>query len=127
MEIEITLTAGPILPPPPAPGTETGALLEFQGRVRDREEDRRISALRYEVYEAMAEKELRRILQKLGAAHPCQSVLVIHRYGEIPVGEAAIFVRVESAHRGAGLRLLEELMNELKREVPIWKVEAVPC
>lgn len=127
MNIVVALTPDLIVPPVSSPGLETGAVLEFQGRVRDREKGERISALCYEVYQPMAEKVLRKILEKLGAVHPCQAVTVIHRHGVIPVGETAIFVRVESAHRAAGLRLLEEFMNELKTVVPIWKVQAVPC
>lgn len=127
MEISVALTPEPIVRPESAPGAGTGAMLEFQGLVRDREDGALISALCYEVYEPMASKVLREILEKLGDVHPCQAVTVIHRYGVIPVGEAAIFVRVESAHRAAGLHLLEEFMNELKLAVPIWKVRAVPC
>lgn len=127
MEIAVTLTSEPIIPPDSAPGTGTGAVLEFRGLVRDRENKEPISALCYEVYEPMASKVLREILEKLGEAYSCQTVTVIHRYGVIPVGEAAIFVRVESAHRATGLHLLEEFMNELKLAVPIWKVRALPC
>jgi len=127
MEITLALTSAPIVPPDTAPGPGTGALLEFQGLVRDRENEEPISALCYEIYQPMADKALRKILERLGDIHPCQAVTVIHRYGVIPVGEAAIFVRVESAHRAPGLQLLEEFMNELKLAVPIWKVRAVPC
>mgnify|MGYP002635914538 FL=1 len=127
MDIAIALTPDPIQPPIHSPGRETGAVLEFQGLVRGSEGEVAISALQYEVYEPMAGKVLREILEKLGATHPCQAVTVIHRYGLVPVGEPAIFVRVESAHRGEGLALLEEFMKQLKTAVPIWKVASVKC
>lgn len=127
MEIAVALTSEVIVLPDSAPGAGTGALLEFQGMVRDLENGKPISALCYEVYEPMACRALREILERLGDIHPCQAVTVIHRYGVIPVGEVAIFVRVESAHRAAGIRLLEDFMNELKLVVPIWKIRTLPC
>jgi molybdopterin synthase catalytic subunit len=47
--------------------------------------------------------------------------LFIHRLGWVPVGEASLFVRVLSAHRGEALRFLAEAINRLKTDVPIWK------
>ena len=100
--------------------------MEFYGTVRGREGGARISALRYELYEAMAKSEMQRILKDLFKTFPCHSVTVVHRYGIIPVGEAAIFVGIRSAHRQEAFGLLSEFMNRLKQDVPIWKTEALP-
>jgi len=127
MEVLVSLTSSPIEEPnlPLAPGA--GALLEFRGVVRGEENGAPISALRYEVYPGMAEKVIREIVADLARLGPCLRVVVIHRHGIIPVGEAAIYLRVDSKHRGAGIRMLEEFMNRLKKDVPIWKTGSVPC
>lgn len=126
MIIEIQFTDRPISLPPCVAEPGTGAVLEFQGVVRDRENGGKISALVYELYAPMAEKVMRQILQDLAVLHPCLYAGVIHRYGVVPAGEMAIYVRVESAHRGAGLRVMEEFMNRLKSDVPIWKTGSLP-
>ncbi len=128
MHLEVLLTHQPIPYPPRAWGNDpgAGALVEFYGVVRETEESRPIRALRYEAYADMAVAEIRRILGELGNAHPCRRALVLHRLGEVPVGEAAIHVRVEAAHRAEAFALLQGFMDRLKRDVPIWKVAAIP-
>ena len=127
MIIEIEFTNQPIPSQSHHANAGAGAVLEFHGIVREFEQGAKISALVYELYEPMAEAVIRRILETLGETHPCLSVHVIHRHGTVPVGEASIHVRVESKHRGEGLRLLEEFMNQLKADVPIWKTGSLPC
>jgi len=102
-----------------------GAVVEFAGLVRGREDGRRITALGYEAYEGMARLEIGRILRELAADYPCELVEVAHRIGRVPVGEAAILVRVEAKHRAEAFGLLSAFMDRLKRDVPIWK-KALP-
>ncbi|HUE36620.1 MAG TPA: molybdenum cofactor biosynthesis protein MoaE, partial [Candidatus Acidoferrum sp.] len=127
MEITIQLTNVPIaekICPPPDVGTK-GAWLEFRGVVRREENGQGISALEYEAYPEMAEREIRRILESLSAKHPCLAAKVIHRVGVIPVGETAIYAGVAAAHRGEAIALLAEFMNRLKQDVPIWKARGL--
>jgi molybdopterin molybdotransferase len=128
MQIEIQLTNGPIaekiLPPLPPPAL--GAWMEFRGVVRGEENGRPISALEYEAYPEMAEREMRRLLEALAVSHPCLAVRVIHRLGQVPVGETAIYLGVAGRHRGEAIALLGEFMDRLKQDVPIWKRRAVP-
>lgn len=121
MEIEVSFTQAPIVRPATAFSDTAGAVAEFWGVVRAEEKDRRIGGLIYEIYEPMAEKTIRRILEELHAEHPCLAARVIHRSGPVPAGEASIHVRVSARHRAAAFRVLEEFMNRMKREVPIWK------
>jgi molybdopterin molybdotransferase len=123
MEIEIQLTAEPIAEkiPPWGGGSTTGAWLEFRGVVRGEESGQPISALEYEAYPEMAERELRRILESLAKKFPCLAAKVIHRVGIIPVGDTAIYVGIGAAHRGEAIALLAEFMDRLKQDVPIWK------
>ena len=104
-----------------------GAILEFHGVVRDVEHGERIGGLLYEIYEAMAERTIRQIVNELDAEYPCLTFTIVHRHGLVPVGEAAIYVRIEARHRGEAIKMLELFMNRLKNEVPIWKTGTVPC
>jgi len=122
MQIEIQLTHSPIAAPlPPAPLTGAGAWVEFRGVVRGEENGQLIAALEYEAYSSMAEREMRRIIGEIAATQPCLFAKVIHRFGVIPVGEAAIYVGVAGKHRAEVFALLTQFMDRLKQDVPIWK------
>ncbi len=84
-----------------------------------------IRALSYEAHEAMAVHQIQQILARLGAEHGLTAALVLHRVGEVKVGEASLLVRILAPHRVEALRATIEFINELKRLVPIWK-HAVP-
>lgn len=124
MEVEITLTQQPIARPQPwvVPfNSETGSLVEFYGMVRETEGTEKIAGLHYEAYASMAEKVMREKIALLGKKHPCQAIRVVHRLGLVPVGESAIYVGIQSRNRQAGFLLLQEFMDEFKKDVPIWK------
>jgi molybdopterin synthase catalytic subunit len=122
MKTEILFTHDPIVVPPlHLPSREIGACVEFQGIVRELEGGESLSGLYYEAYEAMARPLLERHFAELAALHPCDAILFIHRLGWVPVGEASLYVRVLSAHRGEGLRFLADAIDRLKKDVPIWK------
>ncbi len=122
METHITFTTSPIaIPALTLPSREIGACVEFQGIVRETEQDRQLAGLQYEAYEPMARRHLSRIFDELAALHPCAVVVFIHRLGWVPVGEASLFVRVVSAHRGEALRFVAEAIDRMKADVPIWK------
>lgn len=127
MEIEVSFTDQPISEARPALASGAGAMVEFRGVVRGVENGEPIAALIYDLYEPMAAKMIREIVGEIRRTQPCLRVEVIHRYGTIPVGETAIYLRVDSRHRGEGFRMLEEFMNRLKKDVPIWKTGSVPC
>jgi molybdopterin synthase catalytic subunit len=122
MEISIHLTHEPIARPQSwaVPfDRETGALVEFFGMVRETEGAAKIAALHYEAYAAMAEKIMREKIALLEKRHPCQAIRVVHR-----LGESAIYVGIQSRHRREGFLFLQEFMDELKKDVPIWKQPA---
>jgi len=100
---------------------EIGAVVEFAGVVRQDEEGVPIAALDYEAYEGMARSEMERIARELATSYPCRSLEVTHRIGPVAVGEASILVRIESMHRAEAFAMLQEFMEHLKRDVPIWK------
>jgi molybdopterin molybdotransferase len=126
MEITVQLTNAPIAETISPPSGMVGAWAEFRGLVRGEENGGPISALEYEAYPEMAEREMRRLLTEISARHPCFAAKVIHRVGIVPVGEAAVYLGVAAKHRAEGVALLGEFMDGLKKDVPIWKRRALP-
>lgn len=127
MTIEITFTNEPIARPQTwsVPiDAETGSVVEFYGIVRETEGGAKIPSLRYEAYAAMAEKVMHEKIASIEKKHPCQAVRIVHRLGVVPKGESAIYVGIQSRHRGEGFRFLQEFMDEFKKDVPIWKVNS---
>ena len=123
MEKQITFTSEPIvIPPAVLPSREIGASVEFLGIVRELEQGNALAGLQYEAHESMARRHLERIFDELAVAHPCATVEFIHRLGWVPVGEASLFVRVLSSHRGEALRFVADAIDRMKADVPIWKV-----
>lgn len=123
MKIQIEITEKPLVGEGTnGTGGASGAVVEFAGVVRDMEGDHTIDALHYEAYDAMARAEMERILRGLESRFPCDSVQVKHRKGRVPVGEAAIIVRVAAKHRAEAFGMLAAFMDRLKQDVPIWKV-----
>ena len=122
MESEVIFVAGPISAPEKINASrEVGAVVEFHGIVRESEGDERIAGLSYEAYEPMARREFDRIFAELSARTPIHAVLVIHRLGDVPVGEASLLVRVTAKHRGQALTFCGTLIDRMKEDVPIWK------
>ena len=104
---------------------DCGALAEFTGVVRREENGHAIAALEYEAYDEMALRVMRQICESLEANHSCEAVVIIHRLGIIPVGEAAIYVCAAAKHRAGAFALLTGFMDRLKQDVPIWKRRAL--
>jgi molybdopterin synthase catalytic subunit len=122
MEIVIHFTEEAILVPPLVlPSREIGASVEFLGVVRELEQGEALAGLRYEAYEPMARKVLLRHFDELARVHPCAAVVLIHRTGWVPVGEASLWIRVLSSHRKEALAFMDEAIDRLKQDVPIWK------
>jgi len=109
----------------PVPRESEGSVVTFAGYVRGTENGVPIDALEYEVYGGMAESEIQRILHEIHEAWPVSEALVVHRRGVVRAGEIAIFVAVTSPHRTEGFEFIQEFMNRLKQDVPIWKVRAI--
>jgi molybdopterin synthase catalytic subunit len=127
MDVKIQFTNQTICQSDAAPGNGAGAVVEFQGIVRGIERGAKISGLMYEIYEPMADRMVRHIVEELNAEYPSLAFTVVHRRGLVPVGETAIYVRIEAPHRAEAIKMLENFMNRLKTDVPIWKSGSVPC
>ncbi|MBL9206116.1 MAG: molybdenum cofactor biosynthesis protein MoaE [Opitutaceae bacterium] len=100
-----------------------GAYVEFQGWVRNHNEDQAVQALEYEAYVALAEKEGARILAEVATRHAILGAACVHRTGLLQLGELAVWVGVTAAHRGAAFEACRAIIDETKARVPIWKKE----
>jgi molybdopterin synthase catalytic subunit len=103
-----------------------GALLVFHGVVRNHHQGKAVTKIDYHCYRAMAEKELRAVAEEAAARHGLTDVAVIHRVGEVIVGEASLLVVAAAPHRRPVFEGILDLVDALKRRVPIWKQEYGP-
>jgi molybdopterin synthase catalytic subunit/molybdopterin converting factor small subunit len=99
-----------------------GAVVTFLGTVRNHHAGRAVEKLTYTAYRRMAADTLARIASELEAAAPVR-VAIVHRLGEVPVGEPSVVIAVGSAHRAAAYDASRTALERLKAEVPIWKRE----
>lgn len=105
------------------PDPTCGAVVVFTGVVRSPHAGRDVTGVSYECYEEMAERELASLLEELKAAHPVKELRVVHRIGELAVGEVSLLVIVTAAHRKEAFVAAAKTVDEIKRRVPIWKRE----
>jgi molybdopterin synthase catalytic subunit len=105
------------------PSPHEGAMATFVGYVRLMEKGQKIKGLFYEAYASMALKEMERIAREIHLLHPITFVRLIHRIGEVAVGEAAVVLLVLAPHRGEAFEFVKIMMDRLKADVPIWKTD----
>ncbi len=100
-----------------------GAVVTFDGRVRNHNAGHAVSHLEYQAYPALAISTGQRILEEETARHGILGARAVHRTGPLEIGEAAVWVGVASAHRGPAFDAARAIMERLKYELPIWKKE----
>lgn len=101
-----------------------GAVVTFTGRVRDKNEGKNVTSLTLEHYSGMTEKSLAKIISTAKERWRIGRVKVIHRVGELFIGEQIVFVGVTSKHRQDAFAANEFIMDYLKVQAPFWKKEA---
>lgn len=102
---------------------EDGAVVVFDGIVRNNTRGRRTLFLVYESYEEMALAQMRKLAQDAIERFGVQGVTIVHRLGKLRVGETSILIAVSSAHRPQAFDACRWLIDTLKKTVPIWKKE----
>jgi molybdopterin synthase catalytic subunit len=100
-----------------------GAMVNFEGVVRNNTKGRPTEYLDYECYEPMAIKTLAEIGRELAGAHAISRIAMVHRLGRMQVGETSVAVIVTAPHRKPAFEAALDGINRLKRTVPIWKKE----
>jgi molybdopterin synthase catalytic subunit len=101
-----------------SPGS--GAIVTFSGNVRDHDHGKLVESLRYEIHPSSSHI-LSETVKEVSLRHNLTGVAVAHRYGEIPIGDAALIVAVASEHRSEAFAACAELVDEIKAWIPIWK------
>jgi molybdopterin synthase catalytic subunit len=100
-----------------------GATLLFLGVVRDHADDRPVSGMRYDAYQEMAGEVLRTIAEEASERLGTDRVAVVHRFGELAIGDVSVAIAVSSPHRGEAYEASRYMIEELKERLPIWKKE----
>lgn len=102
---------------------EDGAVVVFDGIVRNHSRGRSTLYLDYEAYEAMALGQMRELAEQACARFAIRHVTLVHRLGRLQIGETSVLVIVAAAHRAAAFDANRWLIDTLKQTVPIWKKE----
>lgn len=100
-----------------------GAIVTFDGFVRNESHGRRTLYLEYEAYESMAVAKMRAIGQQIRDKFCIHRVAMLHRLGRLEIGETSVFIAVSAPHRAAAFDACRFAIDTLKRTVPIWKKE----
>jgi molybdopterin synthase catalytic subunit len=102
---------------------QAGAVVLFLGTTRQFTDGRQTESLQYECYPAMAEKKMAELVEQANARWHLVGCAIIHRVGQVPLGETSVAIAVSSAHRQAAFEAGQWLIDALKQVVPIWKQE----
>ncbi len=101
----------------------SGAILTFAGTVRSGgDRGRTVVRIEYEGYEPMAREVLRRIAEQAAGRFGARAA-VSHRLGVLEVGEVSVGIAVSTPHRSEGFSALREIIEEIKKDLPVWKKE----
>ncbi|MFF9733291.1 molybdenum cofactor biosynthesis protein MoaE [Streptomyces albidoflavus] len=97
-----------------------GATALFVGTVRDHDGGKAVDALEYSAH-PHAERFLREVAEKVAADHPVLALAAVHRTGLLRIGEVAVIAAVSCPHRAASFAACADLVERVKRDVPVWK------
>lgn len=97
-----------------------GGTCVFVGTVRDVDGGRDVTALSYEAHPAVLDR-LRVVANEVAADHDVRAIAAVHRVGDLALGDVAVVVAAAAAHRDEAFAACRRLIDDLKRDVPIWK------
>jgi molybdopterin synthase catalytic subunit len=100
-----------------------GAISVFIGTVRDVNDGRSVSSIEYSAYKSMAESELERILDEAEERFGVSALVVEHRIGALGLGDVSVAIAAAHQHRAPALDCTRYVIEEIKKRVPIWKME----
>lgn len=105
---------------------ECGACVTFKGVVRNHAEGQVVESIEYSCYEGMVQGELEAVMDRVCDGHGVENAAVIHRVGHLKVGEVSLVVVVATPHRREAFECALEIIEEIKKTVPVWKKEIGP-
>lgn len=100
-----------------------GAVVCFEGRVRDHNDGHTVDGLSYQAYVELAEAEGRRIVDETRGKFAVEHIVCVHRIGDLALGDIAVWAGVSAAHRDAAFDACRYVIDQVKARVPIWKRE----
>lgn len=103
--------------------TNDGAVLLFLGTVRNQNEGRCVSGMRYAAYRAMAERVLSDIVGEAAARVGSARIAAAHRIGELAVGDISVAIAISTPHRAQAYDGSRYIIEEIKKRLPVWKQE----
>ena len=121
---EVLMTESALQTPQQDADVSAGAIVDFWGVVRQLEDGRQIEGIDYESNRPMAEHQMRLITGAAAEKFGLKQAVLHHRIGFVGAGEASLFLRVATSHRGAAFDASKWIVDELKKKVPIWKKPA---
>ena len=102
---------------------EDGAVVVFEGVVRNNANDKPVRFLEYDAYEPMALSKLEEVGSRAKSEFEIRDIAIVHRLGHLEIGECSTVIVVASAHRGPAFDACRFAIDLIKRIVPIWKKE----
>lgn len=102
---------------------QLGAVVTFEGTVRNRTGTHDVGGLDYESYEGMAEAFFHKIGAEIQTRWPGARVSIVHRIGHLEIGEVAVAIAVGTPHRADAFEACRHAIERIKEDVPIWKKE----
>jgi MoaE-MoaD fusion protein len=102
---------------------QDGAIVTFDGFIRDNSKGQKTEYLEYEAYEAMALGKIREIGASARAQFAIHKIGIVHRLGRVDIGETAVWIGVSAPHRAHAFDACRYAIDALKSTVPIWKKE----
>lgn len=100
-----------------------GAVILFLGTVRNNAEGRAVSGMTYEAYTSMADGVLSEIAREAGERFGTERLAVVHRTGELTLGEVSVAIAVSTPHRAESYDASRYVIEEIKKRLPVWKHE----
>lgn len=104
-------------------GVDHGAVVTFSGHVRNLSHGKRVLKLEYEAFAPMAVKVFHHIAEEARAQWPGARLAVMHRAGTLEPGAIAVVIAASAAHRQDAFAVCQHVIEQLKRDAPIWKKE----
>lgn len=104
----------------------TGAIVLFLGTVREITGNNQTLSLEYDAFAPLAEKSLTEIAEEAKSSWPIREIEIIHRLGTIQPGETSIAICLSCPHRADAFSACQQIMDKIKKVVPIWKKETSP-
>ncbi len=106
-----------------ASSSKAGAMVTFDGVVRNHARGKKVTYLYYEAYPEMAEREMTKIREETMKRWSLEGMAMVHRTGRLEIGDSSVFIAISSPHRAEAFEACRFAIDSLKTSVPIWKKE----